>query len=394
MHTPHPSMRITRRATLLGLGGAIALGRAALAVAPAPGDQRFVVILLRGAMDGMSAVAPYGDPNFAAIRGPLALDTTQLQDLGGFYGLHPSFPNLHAMFKASEAGFVHASAGGYRTRSHFEAQDYMEAGIDQRLDNGWLNRAVSAMPARGEQPIALSIGLSPPLILRGPAQVQAWAPDKFGMPDPDLLARIAALTARDPAIGPAFASILSQRNQGEGMPDMANTQGKDNDFAYLASAAGKLLAEPNGPRVAALEIGGWDTHQGQVKRLEKNFSLLDDGFGVLKTALGPAWRNTVIIAITEFGRTAHINGTSGTDHGTGSVTFLAGGAVVGGKVGGTWPGLSGSQLFENRDLSPTTDVRSIAKGVLMEHLGIASAHFAQIFPSSANASPMRGLVRV
>jgi len=131
-----------------------------------------------------------------------------------------------------------------------------------------------------------------------------------------------------------------------------------------------------------------------VKRLEKNFSLLDDGFGVLKTALGPAWRNTVIIAITEFGRTAHINGTSGTDHGTGSVTFLAGGAVVGGKVGGTWPGLSGSQLFENRDLSPTTDVRSIAKGVLMEHLGIASAHFAQIFPSSANASPMRGLVRV
>ena len=386
-----PHLNLSRRAALLGLAASFTLGRASLALASIPGDKRFVVVLLRGAMDGMSAVEPYGDADFASLRGPLALDTAQRLDLGGFFGLHPNFAGLHAMYANGEAGFVHATAGAYRTRSHFEAQDYMEAGVAQRIDNGWLNRAVATLGIPGGRDIALSMGLAAPLLLRGPAPVQAWAPEKFATPDTDLLARIAALAARDPIIGPPFANMVAQR--GGPAPDMAGTPGNDNDFAVLADAAGKLLAADNGPRVAALEIGGWDTHQAQTRRLEVQFKILDAGFVALKTALGPAWKSTIVLAITEFGRTAHINGTNGTDHGTAGVTFLAGGALAGGRVLGTWPGLGASKLFENRDLAPTTDVRSIAKGLLQDHLGVRAASLGQIFPGSGDASAMRGLVK-
>ncbi len=391
---------ISRRGALLGLSAAFTLGRASLALAAAPTQKRFVVVLLRGALDGMSAVQPYGDPDCASLRGELALaqpgQPGGLLDLGGFYGMHPSLVNLHGFYTGGEALVLHAVAGNYRSRSHFEAQDFLEAGTDQRLSSGWLNRAVAAMPSMGGQEIALSMGLSAPLILRGPAAVENWAPDKFGHPHGDFFTRLMAVSAADPVLGPALAEGLKAREMpvapavgamgADGKPPPAEVT--------LAGAAGKLLAGNPGPRVAVLELGGWDTHGAQLKHLEGRLAALDHSLAALKDGLGEAWRDTAVLVVTEFGRTARVNGTAGTDHGTGGVAFLVGGAVAGGKVRADWPGLGAGRLFENRDLMPTADVRSIAKGVLSAHLGLGAAGLNAAFPGSADAAAITGLVRV
>ena len=390
--------RLTRRSALLGLGAAFTFGRSSLALATPATDKRFVVVLLRGAMDGLSAVQPYGDPAFAGLRGPLALASPGapggVLDLGGYFGMHPALAQLHAMYAGGDAMVLHATAGHYRSRSHFEAQDCLESGADQRLNSGWLNRAVSLMPQRGGTDTALSVGLSAPLLLRGPASVQAWAPDHFAQPDADLYARLVSLNAHDPVIGPALADGVARRAGNDGV--LSGTLGDpkhDHSFAVLAGAAGRLLAQPNGPRVAVLELGGWDTHAAQGRRLEANFAELDGGLAALKSGLGSAWGSTVVLAVTEFGRTAHVNGTQGTDHGTGGAAFLLGGAVAGGKVQATWPGLGAGRLFENRDLAPTTDMRCIIKGVLVDHLGLPASHLTKVLPGSSQASPLSGLVR-
>ena len=392
---PFPPVSLTRRSALLGLTAAFTLGRASMALGAAPTENRLVICLLRGALDGMSAVQPYGDPDFASLRGELALPGPGTEngvlDLGGFYGLHPSLVNLHAMYAAGQATILHATAGHYRSRSHFEAQDYLESGIDQRLSSGWLNRAVATMPAAGNQDIALSLGLSAPLLLRGPARVEAWAPESFGQaPAEDFYTRLLRLSAHDPVIGPALAEGLKQRGV---VPDGSNGGPKQPQEVKLAAAAGQLLAAPNGPRVAVLEFGGWDTHAAQIPRLKNQLKQLDDALGALRTSLGDAWGRTAVLAVTEFGRTARINGTKGTDHGTGGVAFLAGGAVAGGHVRADWPGLGAGRLFEDRDLMPTMDVRSIAKGLLADHLRLTPSGVAQAFPNSGEAAPLRGLLR-
>jgi uncharacterized protein (DUF1501 family) len=386
---------LTRRSALLGLTAAFTLGRASLALGDAPTDNRLVVFLLRGALDGMSAVQPYGDADFASLRGGLALpgpgNPEGVLDLGGFYGLHPSLVNVHAMYSAGDALVLHAVAGHYRSRSHFEAQDYLESGVDQRLSSGWLNRAVSTMTPRGGQEIALSLGLSAPLVLRGPARVEAWAPENFGQsPGEDFYTRLLRISAHDPVIGPALAEGMRQRGVS---PDSGNGGPKQPQEVTLAAAAGRLLASARGPRVAVLEMGGWDTHAAQLPRLKNQLKQLDDALGALRANLGEAWGRTAVLCVTEFGRTARINGTKGTDHGTGGVAFLVGGAVAGGHVRADWPGLSEGKLFENRDLMPTADVRSIAKGLLADHLGLSQGGLETAFPGSGEAGPMRGLVR-
>jgi uncharacterized protein (DUF1501 family) len=384
---------ITRRGALLGLTAAFTLGRASLALAAAPTENRFVVFLLRGAMDGMSAVQPYGDPDCAQLRGALALAAPGtdggLLDLGGFYGLHPQLTNIHTMYKAGDALILHAAAGHYRSRSHFEAQDYLECGMDQRIASGWLNRAVQAMPSMPGQEVALSMGVSAPLLLRGPAKIAAWAPEHFGQTPPDeFYGRLLKLSAHDPLIGPALAEGVKAHGMSAG--DVGD--GK-NGAAVLAAACGRLLAAPNGPRVAALELGGWDTHNAQAPRLRQQFKQLDEALGALQASLGGAWKHTAVLLVTEFGRTARINGTGGTDHGTAGVAFLLGGAVAGGTVRADWPGLGSGRLFEDRDLMPTTDVRAIAKGVLASHLGLGPSGLAAAFPDSSDASPLASLVR-
>jgi uncharacterized protein (DUF1501 family) len=398
MDTEPMGPKLSRRSALLGLTAAFTLGRVSLALASPATEKRFVVVLLRGALDGLSAVQPYGDPAFAEIRGKLALPPPGqpggVLDLGGFYGLHPALAQFHTMFAAGEGLVVHAAAGHYRSRSHFEAQDYLESGADQRLQSGWLNRAVSFLPARPGGELALSVGLTAPLLLRGPANVQAWAPDHFAQPDADLYARLVSLNAHDPVIGPALAEGVKRRGASDAV--LAGGLGdpkQDHSFEVLAGAAGRLLAQPNGPRVAVLEIGGWDTHAGQVNRLQKQLSLLDAGFAALKQGLGPAWGSTIVLAVTEFGRTARINGTQGTDHGTAGAALMLGGAVAGARVRADWPGLAPGRLFENRDVAPTTDVRSVIKGILLEHLSFPAVQLGNVLPGSNQATPLSGLIR-
>jgi uncharacterized protein (DUF1501 family) len=413
-------MQLTRRSALLGLGSAVSLagtaGRASLALAAVPTEQRFVVVILRGAMDGLSVVVPYGDPALRDLRGelipPLPGQPNGLHDLGGFYGLHPALAGLYAMYQAGELLPVHATAGPYRSRSHFEAQDYLESGADHRLTSGWLNRAVAALPPAPTPPPgqasaagyasavgrALAVGVTVPLLLRGTAAVASWAPHGFASPAPDLYARIAEVNRDDRLTGPAITDGLRARGFATEVMTVDGAAGEPGArdryaFSTLAEAAGRLLAAPDGPRIAALEVSGWDTHVAQVPRLEQPLRGLDAGLVALKTALGPAWRQTAVLVVTEFGRTARVNGDKGTDHGTATVAFVLGGAVAGGRVRADWPGLGPGRLFENRDLAPTIDVRAVAKGLLVGHLGLPPTALAQVFPGSENASAAGGLLR-
>ncbi|WP_439548273.1 DUF1501 domain-containing protein [Falsiroseomonas sp.] len=393
----HASFRPTRRGLLLGLGATVALGRSRLALAQAPGDRRLVVIILRGALDGLYAVQPYGDPGAEELRGALMLPEPGreggLLDLGGRFGLHPGFANLHAMYRANEAMVVHAVAGPYRSRSHFEAQDLLEAGGAQRLTSGWLNRALQAVPAAGASRAGIAIGGGVPLLLRGIVPVGAYAPPGLDRPSEDLMYRLAALQGADPRLAGPFAEGMRARGfamQALGAPTNDPDRGS---FPRLAAAAGRLLSESGGPRVAALELGGWDTHSSQAGRIMGPMRQLDEGIGQLKTSLGDAWARTAVLVITEFGRTARVNGNLGTDHGTGGVAFLMGGAIAGGRVVADWPGLAPAQLLDNRDLQPTRDLRTIAKGLLRDHLRLPDAAVAQAFPDSRDAAPMAGLVR-
>ena len=389
-------MHLSRRTALLGLTAAWSLGRTSLALANAPGENRLVVVLLRGALDGMAAVVPYGDPDLVRVRPSLIPPEPGqpggLLDLGGFYGLNPALEGMHALFKVNQLLPIHAVAGGYRSRSHFEAQDYLESGAEQRLGSGWLNRAVASLPAHRPNE-ALAVGVNVPLLLRGAFPVGTYAAAGAPPLTPDLYARIAALAHDDPLLGPVIAEGLHDRGfSAETLNGLAQT-GDKNAVVNIAAAAGRLLAAPDGPRVAAMEMGGWDTHAAQMQRLTGPLKQLDAGLVALKQSLGPAWDHTAIVIMTEFGRTAHVNGTGGTDHGTAGVAFLAGGAIMGGRVAATWPGLTEANLFEHRDLAPTTDLRTILMGLLTTHLGVPPSALPTIFPGSTQLSPQSGLVR-
>ena len=389
-----------RRALLLGLGASIALPGVRLAFAQAPGPARLVVVLLRGGLDGLYAVQPYADPNFAELRGPLVLPEPGredgLLDLGGRFGLHPRLSGIHTMFRENEALILHAVAGPWRTRSHFDAQDLLESGAEQRLASGWLNRALTAMPPPAAGRAAgLAVGTTTPLLLRGRARVDNYMPRGVAEVPPDLIARILDLNARDQALGPSLRDGVRARGYvletfGEAARQRPAPGGQ---FAVLARAAGQLMAAPQGPSVAAFELGGWDTHAQQVARLNAPLSQMDEGLVALKQALGDVWRRTAVLVVTEFGRTARVNGTMGTDHGTGGAAFILGGAVQGGRILGDWPGLAPANLFQNRDLWPTTDMRSLAKGLLRDHLRLPMAAVEAAFPNSAEAVPLGGITR-
>jgi uncharacterized protein (DUF1501 family) len=321
-----------------------------------------------------------------------------MYDLGGFYGLNPGLAGVYAMYQAGEALPIHAVAGPYRTRSHFEAQDLLQLGtVDEiGITSGWLNRVLAEIPAQnGPQLTGLAAGIGTPLLLQGPVRTGSYAPDHFALPSADLYARIAALNAGDPLTGPAIAEGLkAQAFDASIMSDDALVMpGDSGGFPGLARQVGELLAAPAGPRVAAFQLEGWDTHGNQVGGLKGPLSGLDSGLVALKTALGPVWRKTMVVVMTEFGRTAAMNGTKGTDHGTATVAFVLGGSVAGGKVRGTWPGLGRSQLFENRDLAPTMDIRAVAKGALAAHLGLGDAALARVFPGSGGAAALSGITR-
>jgi uncharacterized protein (DUF1501 family) len=366
-------------------------------------DPRLIVVILRGALDGLATVAPVGDPDYAGLHGSIALTSEGPHAalmLDSFFGLHPAMPEFARMYKDKQAAVIHAVSTPYRDRSHFDGQDVLESGFagPGRVQSGWLNRALEALP-RGERGMSgLAVGPTTPLVLRGAAPTVGWAPAALPQADDDTAMRLVELyNHRDPALATALTQGLQLEKSAQG-DNMKPKPGTNNAGAMrlVARGAAKLMAADDGPRIAALAFDGWDTHAnegGPVGRLSQLLSGLDGALAEFESGLGQRWRDTVVVVATEFGRTARINGTEGTDHGTGTIALLAGGAVKGGRVIADWPGLKPASLYEGRDLAPTIDLRAVIKGVLRDHLGLGERVLAEtVFPDSAPAKPMQGLV--
>lgn len=398
------SLTTTRRALLLG--GASFAAWAYLpkfARAADARDPRLVVVILRGALDGLATVAPLGDPDYAGLHGSIALTSDGPRaalTLDSFFGLHPAMPEFARMYREGHAAVVHAVATPYRDRSHFDGQDVLESGFagPGRVQSGWLNRALDVLPRGDRVSSGLAVGPTTPLILRGTAPTVGWTPVNLPTAADDTAARLIELYRHgDPALAAALSQGLQLDKIANG-DDMKPKPGGNavNAMRQVARGAAKLMAADDGPRIAALAFDGWDTHAqegGPVGRLAQLLGGLDGALADFESGLGAHWRDTVVVVATEFGRTAKINGTDGTDHGTGTVALLAGGAVKGGRVIADWPGLKPADLFEARDLAPTTDLRAVLKGVLRDHLGIGDRALAQtVFPDSALVKPVAGLV--
>ena len=350
------------------------------------GVNRLVLVILRGGLDGLSAAPAVGDPQFSAARGPLAEFAAPALPLDASFALHPSLAQLHAMFANGELAVVHAVGLPYQERSHFDAQQVLESGGQKpfELSTGWLARAQAAGAAK-----AMALSTAVPLVLRGPGSVDTWAPSTLPEPSADLVARIERLYEGDPALATALARAKALHFGAEMPNDMAGVMNAgSNTFTALAQRAAEFLALPDGPQVAVLELGGWDTHANQSSpdgALANNLRRLDAGLAALRDGLSGSgtWKRTVVVVASEFGREVAINGTRGTDHGSGGVAFVLGGAVHGGRVLANWPGLAKKDRFEGRDLRTTTDLRAVFKGVLADHLRVAQAQLnGPVFPGS------------
>jgi uncharacterized protein (DUF1501 family) len=397
-------MTMTTRRCVLAAGAKLTLLApfARLAAAQANAESRLVLVILRGGLDGLAAVPPYAEPAYAQLRGSLALPKPGTADgaldLDGTFGLHPALSNLHALFRAREALVLHAAATPYRERSHFDAQNVLEAGgtSPSAAGGGWLNRALAALDSGGDAPKAVALADSVPLVLRGELAVTSWAPSQLPETDEDTLARVRRLyEATDPELAASLNGALRAREiAGDGADARMGGRGGQ-AIAPLATAAARFLASADGPRVAVLEAGGWDTHANQGAAqgaLALRLRGLDAGLQMLKTELGAHWRETTVVVVTEFGRTVAVNGTRGTDHGTAGCAFVVGGAVAGGRVVADWPGLASRNLHERRDLRATTDLRALFKAVLHQRFGLPESGLARtVFPGSDAVAPLESI---
>jgi uncharacterized protein (DUF1501 family) len=414
MRNPHAS---SRREILLASGVLFAWTYLPKVARAEGRDPRLLVVVLRGALDGLAAVAPVGDPNWTALRGANALRVdgpTPGLRLDDLFALNPAMPNLYRLYRAGEAGIVHAVATPYRERSHFDGQDVLESGLAApgAADTGWLNRALGALdpggrinPNDASGRKAFAVGPVTPLVVRGPAPVLSWTPPRLEPATDETLMRLLELyrhtdaemaRALEERIGLAAIARAGGMEMTPGQTRPAGEAQVRAYFAESASNAAKFMARPDGPRVGAIAFDGWDTHanEGAVNgRLATLLGALDGAIAAIETGMGPVWRDTVVVVVTEFGRTARINGSDGTDHGTATIALLAGGAVKGGRVIADWPGLREADLLEKRDLRPTTDLRAVVKGVLRDHLRLPeTALAATVFPDSAAAQAVSGLV--
>ena len=395
------TLATSRRALLLGGASFAAWAYLPKFARAADGrDPRLIVVILRGALDGLATVAPVGDPDYAALHGSIALNSDGAHAatmLDSFFALHPSMPEFARMYRENHAAVIHAVATPYRDRSHFDGQDVLESGFagPGRVQSGWLNRALEGLP-RGEHVMgALAVGPTTPLVLRGAAPTVGWSPVALPQADDDTAARLLELyRQRDPQLAKVLTQGLQLDKVAQG-DDMRPKPGI-NGMRVVARGAAKLMVADDGPRIAALAFDGWDTHAnegGPVGRLAQLLAGLDGALAEFESGLGTHWRDTAVVVATEFGRTVRINGTEGTDHGTGTIALLAGGAIRGGRVITNWPSLRPASLYEGRDLAPTTDLRVVIKGVLADHLGLSERVLAEtVFPDSATARPMKGLI--
>ncbi|UAL08919.1 DUF1501 domain-containing protein [Caulobacter segnis] len=418
------------RRSLLGLGASLGISVSFLgsqAFAASEGDlakKKLVVVICRGGMDGLSVSPPVGDPDYAALRGSIAMKPEQVLKLDDTFGLHPELKAVHALALKGEARIAPAIASPDRARSHFEAQDVLETGASgvYGADTGWLNRTLEALaPIRKVE--GLSVGATAPLILRGKVQAASWSPGKGVDETARLPTLLQDLYRSDPLLGPAFARGLETETMAQqamtamaatpamnemaaSTPAMAQPAGMSSTMANdrqnragseaarkLGSTLGGFMIQAGGPQIAAISLDGFDTHAGQPGQIATRLSYMDAVLDGLHTGLGAEWKNTVVIAVTEFGRTARVNGTGGTDHGTASTGLILGGALKRGGIVGDWPTLKETALFENRDTAPTVDMRGLFKGVLADHMAVDRALLeSKIFPDSAGAKPVAGLV--
>jgi uncharacterized protein (DUF1501 family) len=402
---------ISRRGLLQGAGclmAAAMLPDIRVSFAAAPVEQRFIFVILRGAMDGLAAIPPYGDRDYKSARGGIALPSSAYTPLDDFYAAHNSLAGFAELFKNGEAAVIHAVATPYRDRSHFDAQNMLESGATRPngLRDGWLNRAI-ALYGRREDSLGLAVGQTIPLALQGDIPVGTWAPSADGLPSDALLISLERLYKKDPVFHTALTQAVDVHNIADDQSGamekfgqkLAGRRGLQNREAMgkTVSAVAKILSDPSGPRIATIEVGGWDTHAQQGTErgpLANLLGALDNGLKTMKSSLGKNWDKTVILVATEFGRTVSQNGTNGTDHGTASCAFLAGGAVNGGRVYGDWPGLSKRDQHEGRDLRPTTDLRQAAKAVLFDHFGLKDADVERrVFPESGDAPAIEGIIK-
>ncbi|MGZ2747463.1 DUF1501 domain-containing protein [Burkholderia stagnalis] len=370
-----------------------AAGAGAILVAPqivfanVATDRRFVFVIQRGAADGLNIVVPYAEPAYAGLRGALAIDASAATRLDGTFALHPSLAQTARMYRDGQALFVHAIASPYRDRSHFDGQNVLETGsrAPYQVKDGWLNRLAGMLPATRER--ALALAPTVPLALRGPVQAASYAPSGLPAAPDDLLTRVSSLYDADPQLGPLWQAAMAARG-------LAGDAGARQDPASVGRLAATFLARDDGPRIAMIETGGWDTHSAQNTRLANQLKALDTLLAALRDGLGPAWRQTTVLVATEFGRTAAANGTGGTDHGQASVAMLAGGAVAGGRVLADWPGLRPGDLYEGRDLKPTASLDALIAGAAAESLRLDPAHTASVlFAQGAAPRPVTGLLR-
>ena len=362
------------RASALGCSAAASPFMTPMTFAQAPGDNRLVVIILRGAMDGLDVVRPIGDRLLRQYRPGLgmSLDSTTM-DLDGYFALHPALSDLMPLWKQGELAAAHAVSTPYRDkRSHFDGQDLLEAGTGADVDgpqvrDGWLNRMLQVLPGAGSE-TAFAIGRSEMKLVSGRAPVSSWSPDGRLDMSPqarllleeiyhdDPLFQVTSMDAIAIAENLGLASDNSFGMSGKDMRAAVKTGSAAGDASVLANFAARRLNEE--ARIAAFSLGGWDTHRAQTRGISRALGNLQDAILTLKRELGPRWDKTAVVAVTEFGRTARENGTRGTDHGTGGAMILAGGAIRGGRVYGEWPGLEEVALYARRDLMPTSDVRS------------------------------------
>lgn len=392
-HSPFLSRRrFLTRGAALGCSLAASPLLTPVTMASAPWDNRLVMIILRGGMDGLDVVQPYGAPELSDLRtGALAYQAGIPGgpiDLDGFFALHPALGQLMPLWHDGDLGFVHAVSTPYRDkRSHFDGQDILEAGTGEddvgRIRDGWLNRMLQNVPGI-EAHTAYAIGRADMLLTRGAAKVADWSPDAALMLSPQAQKLLEVVMHDDPLFRDATLEAIdlseTQLMQVSGgdeldsggmmnaMQETIRDARRGNRPDSIASFAAEQLRGET--RIAAFSLSGFDSHSRQARNLPRALDRLQTAILTLKNGLGPVWGKTTVVAMTEFGRTARINGSQGTDHGTGGAMVLAGGALRGGRVVTDWPGLAEADLYQRRDLLPTRDSRAHTAWIMRQLFGL------------------------
>lgn len=375
-------------------GGVATFGFPVVRFANVRQSGRFVFVLLRGGFDGLAAVVPYGDPAYADLRRDLAFDAADLIVLNNQFGLAPGLAPLKSFWDRNELVVLHAMAIPYRTRSHFDGQAVLETGLDRPIgsSDGWLNRLLQVMP--GERSgIAVASGM--PRSMTGSFDVQTWSPTQLGVLSDEYLERLAVLYRTDKTLHGRFEAAVQQKDM-VGEEVMAGGRARRGGITPLMQAAARILRPATGPNVAAVEFSGWDTHANQGLAggaLDRLLGQLAQGIEAFRTEMDDAWRDTTVVVMTEFGRTARPNGTRGTDHGTAGAGFVIGPMVARSAVVADWPSLSDSALYEGRDLKPTLDTRAILKGAIAATFDLNAAQADRVFPDSDGVRGRYDLLR-